>query len=78
MLVLESYRLSSGFQGLKFVWVEYGPDEGNSEEREKFWNYLDMIGDRVGNVYMRLCVLGYLNGWIGDRVRAAITGENGN
>ena len=40
---------------------------------------------RVGNRYTRrLCVLGDLNEWIGDRVRADITGafgvpgENGN
>ena len=32
--------------------------------------------DRVGNQYI-LCVLGYLNGWIGDRVRADITGAYG-
>ena len=32
--------------------------------------------DRVGNQYI-LCVLGYLNGWIGDRVRAGITGAYG-
>ena len=29
--------------------------------------------DRVGNWY-RLCVLGDLNRWIGDRTRASITG----
>ena len=28
---------------------------------------------RVGNGY-RLCILGDLNGWIGDRTRAGITG----
>ena len=27
----------------------------------------------VGNGY-RLCILGYLNGWIGDKTRAGITG----
>ena len=37
---------------------------------------MDRIMDRVGNSY-RLCVLGDLNGWIGDRVRASITGAFG-
>ena len=37
------------------------------EEKERFWNDLGMIVDRVGNEY-RLCVLGDLNGWVGDRV----------
>ena len=32
--------------------------------------------DRIGNGY-RLCVLGVLNGWIGDRVRAGITSDFG-
>ena len=43
------------------------------EERERFWNDLDKFVDRVGNGY-RLCVLGDLNGWVGDRVRVGITG----
>ena len=51
--------------------VEYGSSE-DGEEREKFWNGLDKIVDQVGNWY-RLCLLGYLNGWIGDRVRVSIT-----
>ena len=51
------------------------PSEGNGEERGKFWNDLDRIMDRVGSGY-RLCFLGDLNGWIGDRARAGITGEN--
>ena len=42
-------------------------NEGICEERETFWN--DM--DRVGNKY-RSCMLGDLNGWIGDRVRAQV------
>ena len=29
--------------------------------------------DRIGNGY-RLCILGDLNGWIGDRARTGITG----
>ena len=28
---------------------------------------------KVGNGY-RLCMLGFLNGWIGDRAKAGITG----
>ena len=39
------------------------PSKGDDEERERFWNYLDRVVDRVGNRY-RLCVLGDLNGWI--------------
>ena len=54
------------------VGMGYGPNEGIGGERERFWN--DM--DRVGNGY-RLCVLGDLNGWIGDRVKAVITGAFG-
>ena len=32
--------------------------------------------DNIGNGY-RLCILGDLNGWIGDRTRAGITGAFG-
>ena len=32
--------------------------------------------DKVGNGY-RLCLLGDLNGWVGDRVRVGITGTFG-
>ena len=52
--------------------VGYGLNEGIGEERERFWNDMDRTVDRVGNGY-RLCVLGDLNEWIGDRVRADIT-----
>ena len=44
---------------------------------------IDRTLDSVGNGY-RLCILGDLNGWIGDRTRAGITdalgvpGENDN
>ena len=38
---------------------------------------MDKILDRVGNRY-RLCILGDLNGWIRDRVRAGITGTFGD
>ena len=63
--------------------VGYGPNEGNSEERERFWNDMDRVLDRVGNGY-RLCVMGDLNGWVGDWVTMGITsafevpGENDN
>ena len=36
--------------------VGHGPNEGNGEERDIFWNDLDKVVDGVGNVY-RLCVL---------------------
>ena len=42
--------------------------EGDGEEREGFWNDLARVVDRVGNGY-RLCMLGDLNVWVGDRVR---------
>ena len=33
-----------------FVVVGYGSNEGDGEEWDKFWNDMDMILDRVGNV----------------------------
>ena len=33
------------------VLVGYGPNEGISEERERFWNDLERTLDRVGNGY---------------------------
>ena len=49
------------FSRVKFcVVVEYGPSEGNGEERDRFWNDIDRILNRVGNGY-RLCILGDLN-----------------
>ena len=44
----------------------YGPTEGDDEDREKFWNDLDRVLDKVCNRY-RLCMMGDLNGWVGDR-----------
>ena len=38
------------------VVVVYGPNDGDSEERDKFWNDMDRILDRVWNGY-RLCIL---------------------
>ena len=46
-----------------FVVVGYGPTEGDGEE--KFWNDMDRTLDCVGNGY-RSCILGDLNGWIGQ------------
>ena len=48
----------------------YGPTEGEVAKCEKFWNDLERVGDRVSNGY-RLCVLGDLNEWVGDKVRRA-------
>ena len=77
MLALESYRLSSSFQGLVcVVVVGYGFNEGNGLEREKFWNDLNRFVYKVGNGY-RLCLLGDLNRWIRDRVRAGKTAAFG-
>ena len=59
-----------------FVVVGYGPNEGDGEEREWFWNDMDRTLDRVGNGY-RWCILGDLNEWIGDGTRAGITGAFG-
>ena len=50
--------------------VGYGPNEGDGEER--FWNDMDRNLDSVGNGY-RFCILGDLNGWIGDKTREGIT-----
>ena len=33
------------------VAVGYGPNEGDDKERERFWNDLDKVVDRVGNGY---------------------------
>ena len=43
---------------------------------DRFWNDMDRTLDNVGNGY-RLCILGDLNGWIGHRTRAGITGAFG-
>ena len=51
----------------------YSPNKGDGEERDRFWNDTDRTLDSVGNGY-RYCILGNLNGWIGDRTRAGITG----
>ena len=43
------------------VVVRYGPSEGDGEERDRFWNNMDIILDRVENGY-RVFILGDLNG----------------
>ena len=58
------------------VKFKFSTVRGNAEEREGFWNDLDKVKDRVCNGY-RLCVLGDLNGWVGDRVRVVKTGVFG-
>ena len=45
------------------VEMGYGPNEVEGKERERFWNDLDSIVDRVGNGYI-LCFFRDLNGWI--------------
>ena len=56
--------------------ARYGPNEGDGEERERFWNNMERTLDRVVNGY-RLCILGDLNGWIDDRTRDGISGAFG-
>ena len=58
------------------VLVGYGPNEGDGEDRDRIWNDVDRVLDKVGNGN-RLCILGDLNEWIGDRVKAGITGDFG-
>ena len=55
--------------------VEYGPSEGDVEERDRFWNDTDRILDRVWNGYT-MYILGDLSGWIVDRTRAGISGAH--
>ena len=65
------------FLGVKVcVVVEYGRNEGDGEEMDRFLNDMDRTLDSVGNGY-RLCILRDLNRWIGDRTRAGITGAFG-
>ena len=53
--------------------AEYGPSKGDVEEMDRFWNDIDRTLDTVWSGF-RLCILGDLRGWIGDRMRASITG----
>ena len=45
-------------------------------EMDRFWNDMERNLDSVSNGY-RLCILEVLNGWIGYRTRASITGAFG-
>ena len=58
------------------VAVGCDPSEGDGEKRDRFWNDMDRILDRVRNGYI-LCILGELNGWIEDKTRAGIIGAFG-
>ena len=77
--------LKSGFVYYRILWIKFkfsrvkicvvvrfDPSE-DVEERDIFWNDMDRILDREGNGY-RLCILGDLNRWIGDRTSAGMTG----
>ena len=57
------------------VVVAYVPSE-DGYERDRFWNDMDRTLDSVGNGY-RLSLLEDLNGWIGNNIRASITGTFG-
>ena len=67
MLALESCGLSSNSQGLKFVWWWGTAPIKELLKKEIGSGMKDRNMDNIGNGY-RLCVLGDLNGWIGDRV----------
>ena len=60
-------------RGKVYMVVGYYPNKGNGEEKGEFWNDLDRIMDKIKNGY-RICVLENLNRWIGDGVKARITG----
>ena len=57
--------------------------EGDVEEKDRFWNEMGRILDRIENGYS-LCILGDLNGWIGEVTGTCIPdgfrvpGENDN
>ena len=54
--------------------VAYNSTKLEVEESEKFWNDVDRVVDRIGNGYI-LYLLGYLDRWIGDMLKADITGR---
>ena len=56
--------------------MRYVLNEGDGEEKDRLWNFVDRIVDRVGNRY-RLFIQEDLNGWIGNRARDDITGALG-
>ena len=46
-------RIKFNFSSVKVcVVVGYSPNEGDDEERDRFWNNLDRLMDRVDNVLM--------------------------
>ena len=59
-----------------YILEVYGATEGEDEEMERFRNDLNRVLDRVGNG-CKLWVLGDLNDWVADRLRAGITGGFG-
>ena len=61
------------FLGLKFEWWWGMAPMKNIVKKEMD---VDRTLDNVGNGY-RWCILGDLNGWIGNRTRAGITGAFG-
>ena len=73
MLALEFSELNSSFQGLKFVWC-WGMAPLREMVKKMTGSGTTWIElDSVENGY-KLCVLGDLDGWIGDRMRVSITG----
>ena len=76
MLSLEFSGFNSSFQGLRFVWWW-----GTAPVKEMVKKEIDFRTTWTGlwmvwNGY-RLCILGDLNRWVGDRTRAGITGAFG-
>ena len=56
-IIFRTIWIKFKFSRLKMcVGVVYGPTEGKVVEKERFWNDLDKVVDRVGNGY-RLFVL---------------------
>ena len=53
------------------VFVSYVIIEGDNQERERGWNNLKRVLDRVLNGY-KLCVMGDLNRWVSYRVEKFI------
>ena len=68
--------ISSRILWIKFKFSRWWGTGPMKEMVKKGTNDMDRILDRVGNSH-RLCILGNLNGWIGDRTRTGITGTFG-
>ena len=54
--------LRISFQGLWCVVVVYDPTERDCKERERFYNELDIVVDRVGNMYRLMMVETLMDG----------------